>query len=59
MPQSIHGHEVMRRMIDSKLSYTRETLRAAIVEGFGEDAHFHTCSAKDMSADELIAFLSA
>lgn len=45
-------------MIDSKVSYTRESLRAAIVEWFGEDARFHTCSVKDMPADELIALLS-
>jgi probable metal-binding protein len=59
MTPSIHGHEVMRKMIESKQSYTQSALRIAIGEWFGEGARFHTCSANDMTADELIAFLAA
>lgn len=59
MPESIHGHEVMQKMIASKKTYTEESLRAAIIEWFGMTARFHTCSTEGMSADELIAFLAA
>jgi probable metal-binding protein len=59
MTESIHGHEVMRKMIDSGQVYTEDSLRAAITQWFGEAAQFHTCSAVGMTADELIAFLAA
>lgn len=57
MPEQIHGHEVMQMMIDAGRVYTRTMLRAAIVERFGEGVRFYTCSARDMTADELVAFL--
>ena len=59
MSESIHGHEVMRFMLESGQDFSRESLRAAISERFGENARFHTCSAEDMSASELIEFLAA
>lgn len=59
MTESIHGHEVMRKMIESKQAYTKDSLRIAITAWFGEDAQFHTCSAENMTADELITFLAA
>jgi len=58
MTESIHGHEVMRKMIESGETYTQDTLRIAIDDWFGRTARFHTCSAENMVADELIAFLS-
>ncbi len=59
MTEQIHGHEVMKMMIDSGTVYTRASLRAAIHGRFGEQARFHTCSAGNMTADELITFLNA
>ena len=59
MPKQVHGHEVMRMMIESGKTYTRDSLRAAIVEAFGEDARFYTCSAEHLTPDEIIAFLRA
>ena len=59
MTESIHGHEVMRKMIDSGQVYTEDSLRIAIEQWFGQSACFHTCSADGMTADELIAFLAA
>jgi len=56
---SIHGHEVMHMMVNSGESYTRESLREAIHQQFGEDSRFHTCSAQGMDADALIQFLEA
>ena len=58
MPEQIHGHEVMQMMIASDRSFTRETLRQAIIEDFGQDARFYTCARQDMSVDQLIDFLN-
>lgn len=59
MAEAIHGHEVIEMIVCSGKAYTRETLRADIVGRFGAAARFYTCSAEDMTADELIAFLEA
>ncbi|MFK3712210.1 YecH family metal-binding protein [Leclercia adecarboxylata] len=56
---SIHGHDVLTMMIDSGEQYTEESLVAAITARFGEEARFHTCSAAEMTAAELVAFLAA
>ena len=58
MTKSIHGHEVMRKMIESGEAYTQDTLRTAIGDWFGGTARFHTCSAENMTAEALIAFLA-
>ena len=55
--QSIHGHEVLQMMIASGEPYTVASLEAAITSRFGTDARFHTCSAENLSAAELVAFL--
>ena len=57
MADSIHGHEVMQMMVGSNKSYTRESLIQAIIEKFGEDARFHTCSAENMTPAQLVEFL--
>ena len=54
---SIHGHEVLNMMIASGEQYSVESLEAAIVDRFGAEARFHTCSAQDMSTGELVTFL--
>ncbi len=59
MSESIHGHDVMEMMIAAKQSFTKESLEQAIVEKFGKDARFHTCSADNMIAKELIDFLES
>jgi len=56
---SIHGHDVMHMMLESDQQFTTESLKAAIAARFGEDARFHTCSAQDMDASELIGFLAS
>ncbi len=40
-------------------TYTRETLIADIVAKFGNDARFHTCSAENMTAEQMVEFLDA
>lgn len=57
--KEIHGHEVLQMMLDSGKAYTREGLARDIVAKFGADSRFHTCSAEDMSAEQLVAFLEA
>ena len=54
----IHGHEVMRMMLQSGRQYSRETLRQDILQHFGPDTRFYTCSAEGMDADALISFLA-
>lgn len=54
---SIHGHDVLNMMIHSDEHYTTASLEAAIIARFGEQARFHTCSADNMSARELVEFL--
>jgi probable metal-binding protein len=55
--QSIHGHEVLQMMIASGKSYTVASLEEAIKAQFGMQARFHTCSAQDLDAAQLVAFL--
>ncbi|MCK4571037.1 YecH family protein [Candidatus Bipolaricaulota bacterium] len=59
MTGSIHGHEVMRKMIKSGETYTHDALQTAIGNWFGQTARFHTCSEDGMTSEELIAFLAA
>ena len=59
MPKLVHGHEVMQMMIASGEVYTKDSLRTAIVQQFGEEARFHTCSAENMTPEQLIEFLNA
>lgn len=56
---SIHGHEVMKKMLESKDPFTPESLEKSIHGWFGHDARFHTCSAENMTAAELVRFLAA
>jgi len=55
----IHGHEVMEMMLASGSAYTKTSLARDIVRAFGKDARFYTCSADNMTASELVAFLEA
>jgi probable metal-binding protein len=58
METALHGHDVLDFMIASGASFTRATLETAIHGKFGPDARFHTCSAENMTAAELITFLA-
>ena len=52
----IHGHEVLRMMEGRKFA-TSDELTAAIIAKFGADARFYTCSASDLDAAGIVAFL--
>ncbi len=56
--RNVHGHEVMRMMMESNKGYTKESLQKDIIDRFGDDARFFTCSAQNMTAEELIEFLN-
>lgn len=57
MAESIHGHDVMRMMVEAGRPFTEAQLEEAIVQRFGKEARFHTCSASEMTPKELIGFL--
>ena len=57
MSESIHGHEVMEMILTAEPPYSREELLEAVSSRFGESPRFHTCSAQDMTLDDLLQFL--
>lgn len=58
MKKSVHGHEVLRMIAESKHVFmTKKSLEDAIIKKFGKEVRFHTCSMKDLTAKELIDFL--
>jgi probable metal-binding protein len=59
MSESVHGHEVMQFMLEAGGTFSRESLKDAVIDRFGPDTRFHTCSAEGMTAEQLIDFLAA
>jgi len=59
MTNAVHGHDVLNFMLEKGEAFSKESLRDAIIDRFGADARFYTCSAQGMTADELISLLSA
>ena len=59
MTDSIHGHDVMHMIADTRRAFSKAGLVSEIQQKFGEAARFHTCSADNMSAGELVDFLIA
>lgn len=55
----IHAHEVMHMMLERDGVFSRESLARAIVERFGADATFHSCSAAGMDVHAVIDFLES
>lgn len=55
MKEQIHGHEVLHMMEGH--SYTEASLKKAIIDKFGADQRFYTCSADNLTVDGLIQFL--
>lgn len=59
MSDSIHGHQVMELMLSLGRSISKQELEQLMASHFGEQARYHTCSASEMDAQELIGFLEA
>ena len=53
----VHGHKVMKMMLENKKEYTKDNLVNDIEKKFGKDARFYTCSAADMDAKGIMEFL--
>lgn len=51
-----HGHKVLH-MMEGNSYATSEELTQAIINKFGADELFYTCSAEGMTAAELVSFL--
>ncbi len=56
MTKQVHGSAIKQMVNESTENYTRDALLSAIIEKFGEDTRFYSCSAENMTADELISF---
>ncbi len=54
---NIHGHELLRMVHEAAEPFTRQSLRAESLRRWGEHARFCTCSAADMTFDQLMVFL--
>lgn len=52
----VHGHEVLHMMAGNSYASQRELIQA-IIDKFGEEERFYTCSAEGMTAEELVNFL--
>jgi probable metal-binding protein len=57
--KEIHSHQVMEMMLDTERLFTKESLKASILQKFGQDARFCACSASNMDAEGIIAFLES
>jgi probable metal-binding protein len=57
--ESIHGHAVIEMVVASGRRWGRQELIDRIAQLHGPSARFHTCSAQDLSAEGLVAFLDA
>jgi probable metal-binding protein len=55
----IHAHEVMHMMLEQGGVFSRESLGQAIIERFGANANFHSCSASGMDVHTVIDFLES
>ncbi len=51
-----HGHEVLH-MMEGNSYTTKQQLIEAIIKRFGAEERFYTCSADNMTAEELVNFL--
>lgn len=57
MSDSVHGHDVMALMVAQANPVLKPELIAQIVQTFGEATRYHTCSAENLTAEELISLL--
>jgi len=57
--KDIHAHEVMHMMLEQEEVFSRESLGQAIIERFGANARFHSCSASGMDVHAVIDFLES
>lgn len=56
---SIHAHEVIHFIADTKRACSKAEWVMEINKKFGEAARFHNCSEQNLSAGELVDFITA
>lgn len=52
--ESVHGHNVLNLVKDHQETLTHDALLALITDHFGAETLYHTCSAHNLSAQQLI-----
>ncbi|WP_066016959.1 MULTISPECIES: YecH family metal-binding protein [Endozoicomonas] len=52
--ESVHGHNVLNLIKEQEVVLSKEALLTAISAAFGEQARYHTCSARELTAEELV-----
>lgn len=52
--ESVHGHNVLNLIKEQEVSLSKEALLTAISAEFGKEARYHTCSARELTAEELV-----
>ncbi len=57
MNTAIHGHEVIKLLIEAQKPLTKKELKEIIFTKYGHLPIFFTCSKANMSTDEIIEFL--
>lgn len=57
MSQDIHGHAILEHIIAAGGRLPLRELRQFAEQTYGSDATYHTCSASQMSLDQLLVFL--
>jgi len=55
--EQIHGHEIMALVAKYPEGIATGTLTDKVAQEFGADARFFTCSAENLSLQELVTFL--
>jgi probable metal-binding protein len=54
MPESIHGHAVLKILLAAQSPITLPELSDVASRQFGSNVCYHTCSAFDLTLDQLI-----
>jgi probable metal-binding protein len=57
MSSDIHGHQILTMLMQATQPIQRESLTARVIEMFGEEVTFCTCSQQGLSLDDLLTFL--
>ena len=55
----IHAHEVMHMMLEQDEVFSRKSLTQALVDRFGANTRFHSCSATGMDVHAVVDFLES
>jgi probable metal-binding protein len=57
MTGQVHGHQVMKMIHEADPPLSREGLRQAVRDRYGDEVRFCACVAEGMSLEQLLSFL--